>query len=81
MNECPKSPHFIAIYVDNEFRKGVKILTTAEIDRRLKDIVKLFCCLPGRDTFIASYINLLATRLLNKTTLSNEAEELMIKKL
>ena len=43
--------------------------------------MRIFCCLHGRDTFIAAYTNLLALRLLNKTSVSNEAEELMIKKL
>jgi len=35
----------------------------------------------GRDTFISSYSNLLAARLLNKTSVSDDAEKLLIKKL
>jgi hypothetical protein len=54
-------------------------------DNQIEDLlisqVKLFNCLSGRDTYILAYSNLLAMRLLNKTTLSNKAEELMIKKL
>jgi hypothetical protein len=56
-------------------------LSDVEIEKRLDAIVRLFCCLHGRDTFMASYTNLLALRLLNNTSVSNEAEELMIKKL
>lgn len=81
MNEEPKSPHYIAIFTDNEFKKGLKQLNTDEIDKRLEAIVRLFCCLHGRDQFIASFTNLLASRLLNKTSVSNEAEISMIKKL
>ena len=71
----------MAFYTDNEFKKGIKQLSDDEIETRLNAIVRLFCCLHGRDTFIASYSNLLALRLLNRTSVSKEAEELMIKKL
>jgi hypothetical protein len=49
MNEESKSPHFIAIFTDNEFKKGLKQLNQEEIDLRLEAIVRLFCCLHGRD--------------------------------
>ena len=81
MNECPKTPHFIAFYCDNEFRKGFKQLTDDEIDKKLDAVVRLFCCLHGRDLFIATFTSLLAQRLLNKTSVSSQAEELMINKL
>ena len=81
MNECDKSPHYIAYYVDNEFKRGMKQISEPEIESRLDAIVRLFCCLYGRDTFISSYSNLLGNRLLNKTSVSDEAEKLMIKKL
>ena len=71
MNECDKSPHFIAFYCDNEFRRGLKQISEEEIEQRLDAVVRLFCCLHGRDAFIASYTNLLAQRLLNKTSVSN----------
>ena len=41
----------------------------------------MFCCLHGRDTFVASYTNLLAERLLNKTSVSKDAENSMIQML
>ena len=81
MNECEKSPHYIAYFVDNEFKRGMKQVSEQEIENRLDSIVRLFCCLYGRDTFISSYSNLLANRLLNKTSVSDDAEKLMIKKL
>ena len=81
MNNCSKSPHYIAFYCDNEFKRGLKQLSEPQIETRLDSIVRLFCCLYGRDTFISSYSNLLAARLLNKTSVSDEAEKILIKKL
>jgi len=81
MNNCEKTPHYIAIYTDGQFKKGLNQISIDEVEKRLEAIVRLFCCLHGRDTFIASYTALLANRLLNKTSCSNDAEEMMIKKL
>lgn len=81
MNTCPRTPYNIALYTDNEFKKGLKQLSDIQIDHRLSAIVRLFCCLHGRDIFIHSYTNFLSHRLLNKSSVSNEAEELMISKL
>lgn len=44
-------------------------------------MIKLFCCLNGRDEFITAYEILLADRLLNKASANDEAEEDVIKKL
>lgn len=78
MNDCDKSPHFIAFFVDNEFKRGMKQISHEEIETRLDAIIRLFCCLHGRDTFISSYTNLLAQRLLNKTSVSDEIEKLFV---
>ena len=43
--------------------------------------MRLFCCLHGRDIYVKAYQNYLSTRLLNKTMISQEAEELMLSKL
>jgi len=71
MNSCPQTPYNIALYSDNEFKKGLKQLTDVEIDLRLSAVVRLFCCLHGRDTFIHAYTNFLSHRLLNKSSVSN----------
>jgi len=44
-------------------------------------MIGLFRCLHGRDVFMKSYEKELAKRLLNKTSLSTQNEELMIQKL
>lgn len=59
----------------------MKGVSEAETEARLEAIIRLFCCLHGRDVFIKAYTKFLASRLLNKTYLSQEAEELMLQKL
>ena len=48
---------------------------------RLTAIVRLFCCLHGRDMYVKAYQGYLSARLLNNTVVSQEAEELMLSKL
>lgn len=81
MNKQDMTPHYMAAYSDNELRKGLKGIPDAEVNLRLDAIIRLFCCLHGRDIFIRSYTKHLASRLLNKTFLSKDAEELMLQKL
>jgi len=81
MNGNKKTPHFIAFFLDNELKRGFKQITEEEQGKKLDSVVRLFCCLHGRDVFIAQYSNLLAQRLLDKTTLSDWAEEQMVNKL
>lgn len=78
MNECEYTPHNIASYCDNEFKKGLKNVNEADTNTRLEQIIRLFCCLHGRDVFISFYTLFLSSRLLNKTYLSIDAEELML---
>ena len=78
MNEFDRTPQFIAFYMDNELKRGFKQLSEDQIELKIEAVIKLFCCLHGRDVFIQSYSNLLANRLLNKTSVSNNAEQRMI---
>jgi len=43
----------MAFHLDHEFRKGFKQVTEDEITKRLDAVVRLFCCLHGRDIFIS----------------------------
>ena len=81
MNASPSTPSYIANYSDRELKQGIQGLSNEEVDQRLSAIVRLFCCLHGRDIYIKAYQSYLATRLLNKTMISQEAEELMLSKL
>ena len=79
MNECSLCPHYLVIYCDNQFKITFKQKLLKEIEHELEQMVKIFCCLHGRDIFIQSYTELLANRLLNKTSVSDEAEKAMIR--
>jgi hypothetical protein len=81
MNTSPFVPSYLAIYCDKEFTKGIKGLSEKETEIRINAIIDLFICLNGRDIFIKDYKKYLAKRLLNNTTISDAAEEMMISKL
>ena len=78
MNEQPFTPTYMAQFADRELRSGLKGVTDFEVEKRLGAIINLFCCLHGRDSFIKAYEKELAQRLLNKSSISQESEELMI---
>lgn len=60
----------MAVYADMEMREGLKGVDNMQVDQRLNALVRLFCCLHGRDVFIRGYSEYLAKRLLNKTSVS-----------
>ena len=81
MNKCNLTPYYMANYCDFELTKGLKGVNEQETNARLDAIIRLFCCLHGRDVFIKAYTKNLANRLLNKTMVSQDAEQLMLQKL
>jgi len=81
MNINPNTPAYIANYTDRELRHGIQGLSNEKVDETLSAIVKLFCCLHGRDVYVKSYQSYLSSRLLNKNVISQEAEEMMLSKL
>lgn len=56
-------------------------MASGDIQKQIDQVIKLFCCLNGRDEFILAYSQLLADRLLNKLSVNAEAEEEVIKQL
>ena len=81
LNKYPYSAQYIASFCDSEMKKGLKGASEEETDRRLTSIVKLFVCLYDRDVFIKYYTRFLAKRLLDETSISDDAEQMMISKL
>lgn len=81
MNRFPRTPQYIALYMDKAQKETFKTMTMPEIQKQIDQVIKLFCCLNGRDEFIAAYSTLLAQRLLNKLSVNQEAEESVIKQL
>ena len=78
MNQQQFTPVYIAQYADRELRQGLSGVSDFEMNRRLEAIINLFCCLHGRDTFLKQYAKELGSRLLNKTSISWEYEEIFI---
>lgn len=58
-------------------KKGMKGNTEDEIEQKLNNTKSLIFLLNSRDTFLKIYAKQLASRLLNSTTVSNEAEKSM----
>lgn len=56
-------------------KKGLKQLSDSEIDKILSSIVRIFCCLHGRDVYVNAYTSFLCHRLLNKSSVSDYAEQ------
>jgi hypothetical protein len=55
MNKCNYTPHFLASYCDNEFKKGLRGASEEETEKRLSAIINVFNCLHARDVFLRSY--------------------------
>lgn len=66
MNTNQNTPTYIANYTDNELRVGIQGKNSDEVEERLNGIIRLFCCLHGRDVYVKAYQGYLCKRLLNK---------------
>ena len=81
MGKFPNSAHYIALYCDNEMKKGLKGVSEADTETRLNGLIKLLVCLQDRDVFLRYYTRFLSKRLHDKTSISDVAEENMISKM
>jgi len=77
LNKFDKSPGYLASYLDFELKKGIKGNTEDEIEQKLNNAKSLIFLLNSRDAFLKIYSKQLSSRLLNGTTISNEAEKNM----
>lgn len=81
INNNEKSARFLAMYCDNELKRGIKGLTEDEIENSLNKILSFFRFLFSRDSFLKDYTKYLSLRLLNESSYSHEAEKIMLTKL
>eukprot|EP00742_Colponemidia_sp_Colp-10_P012374 GILJ01013887.1.p1 GENE.GILJ01013887.1~~GILJ01013887.1.p1 ORF type:complete len:778 (-),score=125.49 GILJ01013887.1:93-2393(-) len=81
MNYDSKNAQMLAVYCDFQLKKDLKGKSEAETEATLDNIVKLFCHLHDRDIFVTYYKIHLSRRLLQHSSVSDEAEHLMIEKL
>lgn len=78
MSQYAYTPSYIAIYIDDAQKNTFKTKTKVEMEAIIDRIMNLFVLLKSKDQFIFMYERLLADRLLNKLSISDEAEEYLI---
>lgn len=73
--------HLLQQHCNQLFIKLLRGATDEKINDMLDAVVSLFQCLVQRDLFLKKYGDFLAKRLLDKSTVSDDAEESMINKI
>ena len=80
MNDCVYTPSFLGEYVDMLMKQGLKG-KEAEMEKYIDDVFDLFKLLKQKDAFTTRHQQLYALRLLQNTSVSQDAEEMLISKL
>ncbi|KAG8811018.1 Cullin-3, partial [Serendipita sp. 399] len=81
INQNPRAPEFVSLFIDENLKKGLKGKTDDEIDQVLDKTITLFRFLTDKDTFERYYKTHLARRLLFNRSVSDDAERGMLAKL
>jgi cullin 3 len=81
INDNPKTPEFISLFIDENLKKGIKGKTEQETDTILDNATVLFRYLKDKDIFERYYKSHLAKRLLQGRSVSDDAERGMLTKL
>lgn len=76
-----KSPELLAKYSDSLLRKSAKSAEEADLENKLTQIMTVFKYVEDKDVFQKFYSRMLAKRLVNATSASDDAETSMIGKL
>jgi cullin 1 len=76
-----KSPELLAKYSDSLLRKSAKSAEEADLENKLTAIMTIFKYVEDKDVFQKFYSKMLAKRLVNFTSASDDAETSMIGKL
>lgn len=81
INDNPKTPEFISLFIDENLKKGIKGKTEQETETILDNATILFRYLRDKDVFERYYKSHLAKRLLQGRSVSDDAERGMLTKL
>src|SRR5579862_756013 len=81
INDNPKTPEFVSLFIDENLKKGIKGKTEAETDAILDNATVLFRYIRDKDVFERYYKTHLAKRLLHGRSVSDDAERGMLTKL
>ncbi|KAJ3297596.1 hypothetical protein HK104_000336, partial [Borealophlyctis nickersoniae] len=81
VNQNPKAPEFVSLFIDENLRKGLKGKSEEEVDAMLDKTITLFRFIAEKDVFERYYKQHLAKRLLFGRSVSEDGEKSMIAKL
>ncbi|PIC47860.1 hypothetical protein B9Z55_007054 [Caenorhabditis nigoni] len=81
LNSNRQSPEFLAHYMDDILRSGLKCVSDAEMDDKLDNVMVLFRCLHEKDVFEKYFKKYLAKRLLLDKSSSDDVEKALLAKL
>lgn len=76
-----RSPELLAKYTDQLLKKGAKAADESELEDLLQQIMVVFKYIEDKDVFQKFYSRMLAKRLVNVSSVSDDAETSMISKL
>mmetsp|Transcript_3091 Transcript_3091/g.7150 ORF Transcript_3091/g.7150 Transcript_3091/m.7150 type:complete len:760 (-) Transcript_3091:39-2318(-) len=81
LNKDTRCAKYLAIFCDLQLKKGLKGRNEDEVQALVSQVVGLFAHLKDKDIFLDIYKTALSKRLLNKLSVSNDAEDCFITKL
>mmetsp|Transcript_9325 Transcript_9325/g.23197 ORF Transcript_9325/g.23197 Transcript_9325/m.23197 type:complete len:791 (-) Transcript_9325:254-2626(-) len=81
LNKDTRCAKYLALYADLQLKKGLKGRNEDETQGLVNSVVALFAHLKDKDIFLDYYKRSLSKRLLNKLSISTDAEEAFISKL
>lgn len=81
INADSRSANYLAVYVDELMRSGLKGVSEADADERLDKVIVIFRYLQDKDVFENFYKTHLSKRLLSQRSISDECEKSMVAKL
>merc|ERR1719379_2007980 len=81
LNKDTRCAKFLAVFCDIQLKRGLKGRNEDEVVTLVTQVVSLFAHLKDKDIFLDFYKKHLSRRLLNKLSVSNDAEDAFITKL
>eukprot|EP00928_Gymnodinium_smaydae_P020186 TRINITY_DN17808_c0_g1_i1.p1 TRINITY_DN17808_c0_g1~~TRINITY_DN17808_c0_g1_i1.p1 ORF type:complete len:757 (+),score=205.88 TRINITY_DN17808_c0_g1_i1:216-2486(+) len=81
LNKDTRCAKYLAMYADMQLKRGLKGRMEDEVTQLVTRVVSLFAHLKDKDIFLDYYKRALSRRLLNKLSVSNDAEDAFISKL
>lgn len=81
LNKDTRCAKYLALFCDLQLKKGLKGKNEDEMVQLVNHVVGLFVHLKDKDVFLDFYKRALSRRLLNKLSVSNDAEDAFISKL